>query len=108
MRILPPEDPKAVLGDLVALFDRGMRAPTLLGCKTPAAYAEAAHAGRDPGPAAAREWESAFKRPGEDVEREHQVVLGGVLRLDEMLEAVPGFAAEAVALWQPVLEREQR
>jgi exodeoxyribonuclease V gamma subunit len=108
VRILPPDDPHERLCELVGLYDRGMLRPTLLGCKTPAAYAEASHAGRDPAAAAAKEWESGFKRTGEDAEREHQIVLGGVLRLDELLAAVPGFAGEAVALWAPLLEREQR
>jgi exodeoxyribonuclease V gamma subunit len=108
VRILPPADAAALLGDVVALYDRGMRAPVLVGCKTPAAYAEAAHAGRDGGAAAAREWESAFKREGEDVAREHQVVLGGVLRFEELTAALPGFADEARALWESLLEHEQR
>ena len=108
VRILPPEDPHAPLCELVALYDRGMRRPTLVGCKTPAAYAEAERAGRDAEQAAAKEWESGFRHDGEDAEREHQIVLGGVLRLDDLLAAVPSFADEAVALWRPLLEREQR
>ena len=103
VRIVPPDDAHARLAELLALFDRGMRRPALLGCTTPAAYAAAEHAGHDGAEAARKAWESGFRFEGEDVAREHEIVLGGVRSFDEMLAAAPAFAEEATRLWAPLL-----
>jgi exodeoxyribonuclease V gamma subunit len=102
-RLVPPADALDRLRELVDLFDRGMRRPVLLGCTTPAAYAAAEHDGHDADAAARKAWESGFRFDGEDAEREHQIVLGGVRSFDEMLAAAPEFGAAAMRLWEPLL-----
>jgi exodeoxyribonuclease V gamma subunit len=78
---------------LVDLRDRGLREPLPLYCATSAAYAAAAAAGDDPVAAARREWTSDWSFDREDREPEHQLVLGGVRSLDDLL-AEPSDAAE--------------
>jgi exodeoxyribonuclease V gamma subunit len=77
------------LAVLLDLHDRGLREPLPLYCKTSAAWAEARAAGRDPVTAAQRTWETTWDYPNEDVELEHQQVLGGPLPLSALLAAVP-------------------
>jgi exodeoxyribonuclease V gamma subunit len=93
---LPASDPEGRghvaldhLASLIDLYRRGMREPLPLFCKTSAAYAGAAAAGRDPVAGARREWVSGWKYDKEDRELEHQLVLGGVRTLDDLLEATP-------------------
>ncbi|HWB71633.1 MAG TPA: exodeoxyribonuclease V subunit gamma [Egibacteraceae bacterium] len=74
---------------LVDLHDRGMREPLPLYCRTSGAYAQARAAGRGGEPAARRAWESEHGNQGEDREPEHQLVLGGVVSLDDLLAAPP-------------------
>ncbi|HEV2786897.1 MAG TPA: exodeoxyribonuclease V subunit gamma [Solirubrobacteraceae bacterium] len=89
---IPPLAPDVALGHLATLVDlweRGMREPLPLYCSASAAYAEAAAAGRS-GAAAAREaWTSTWNFDREDKELEHQLVLGGVLALDDLLAQAP-------------------
>jgi exodeoxyribonuclease V gamma subunit len=107
---------------LVELYDRGMNEPLPIFCKTSAAYAEAAAAGRDPLPEANRAWESTWMLDLEDRELEHRLVLGGVLSLQQLLTLAPcvdesgeGWAQDessrlgryARRLWDGLLEREQ-
>jgi exodeoxyribonuclease V gamma subunit len=112
---------------LVGLLDLGMREPLPLYCKTSAAYAEAARGGRDPIDPAAKQWESGHhNRYGwisrENEEPEHQLVLGGALAFERLLEFAPGpdetgdgWAADersrlgrlARRLWDGLLDREQ-
>jgi exodeoxyribonuclease V gamma subunit len=75
----------AHLAVLLDTFDRGLREPLPLFCKTSAALAEAATAGRDPEAAMRREWETSWNFPKEDREPEHRLVLGGVRTLAELL-----------------------
>jgi exodeoxyribonuclease V gamma subunit len=79
----------AQLAMLVDLYRRGMREPLPIYCKSSAAYASAAAAGRDAQAAASSEWTSKWDYSKEDGELEHQLVLGGVLAFAELLEAVP-------------------
>jgi exodeoxyribonuclease V gamma subunit len=64
------------LAVLVDLFERGMREPLPLYCKTSAAYAAAMAAGENGLKAAEGEWASRWRYPKEDAEPEHLLVLG--------------------------------
>ena len=107
---------------LVDLYDRGMREPLPLFCRTSAAYAQAAAAGQDPVDAARREWETEWRFEREDREPEHQLVLGGVLTFAELMAPAPGpdeagdgwatdddsrLGRYALRLWEGLLERER-
>jgi exodeoxyribonuclease V gamma subunit len=111
-----------LLAAFMDLYDRGMREPLPLYCLTSAAYAEAAVAGGEPLDAARRAWTSQWKFDREDRDLEHQLVLGGVLALEQLSdepprpdEAGPGWdAAESTRLgryarrlWDELLAREQ-
>jgi exodeoxyribonuclease V gamma subunit len=74
---------------LVDLYARGMREPLPIYCATSAAYAGATAIGQDPAEAAGGEWESGYNWDREDRELEHRLVLGGVLRIAELLEPGP-------------------
>jgi exodeoxyribonuclease V gamma subunit len=107
---------------LVDLFDRGMREPLPIACRSSAAYAIAAHEGRDPEQAARDAWESGWQFDKEDKELEHQLVLGGVRSLAELLDEEPRedeagdgwdlaegsrFGRLARRLWAGALAREE-
>jgi exodeoxyribonuclease V gamma subunit len=77
------------LETLMDLYDRGMREPLALYCATSAAYAEAVKSGGDPAATAGAAWASEYNFDKEDKELEHQLVLGGVLTIDELLEQHP-------------------
>ena len=98
---IPPLDvaiARAQLEALIALYDRGMREPLPLYCKTSAAFAAS---GAD---AARREWTSAWRRDGEDKEPEHTLVLGGEVAFDEL---APEFASLTGQLWSGLLAVEE-
>ena len=122
--IAPDERQAAALDHLavlVDLFERGMREPIPLWCKTSAAYAAAVAAGKDGRAAAEKAWTSA-KFPGEDCEQEHVLVLDGTRTAAELFaeEARPdeqgaGWAVDensragryARRLWDDLLEAEE-
>jgi exodeoxyribonuclease V gamma subunit len=86
------------LAVLVDLFERGMREPPPLACRTSAAYAAAARAGADAVAAGRNAWESAYTFDREDRDPEHQLALGGVLTFAELL-AAPARTDEQGAWW---------
>jgi exodeoxyribonuclease V gamma subunit len=109
------------LGALVDLYDRGMREPLPLYCRTSAAYAQSVAAGRRAEAKAAGEWESR-RWDQEDREREHQLVLGGAVPFARLLDARPGddedgptwatdeptrFGRYARRLWDGLLAHEE-
>ena len=103
---------------LVDLFDRGLREPLPLYCKTSAAWAESAPASR--AQACRAQWESQNDL-GENRDPEHQLVLGGVVPFDDLLaahsvaEEGDGWAAGeptrfgcyALRLWSGLLAAEE-
>ncbi|MGI8683764.1 MAG: exodeoxyribonuclease V subunit gamma [Acidimicrobiales bacterium] len=112
----------AHLSSLVDLYERGMREPLPLACATSAAYAEAVARRRDPAVAARPKWVSEWEWPKEDSDLEHQLVYGGVVAFERLLEAPPcdgedglGWAVDdptrfgrlALRLWLPLLSREK-
>jgi len=92
----------AELGRLAALRAEGMREPLPLPAKTAAEYARVAlQGGGDPESAALAIWASAYRYTGDDAQPEHQLVFGGQLPPIEELDRY------ALALWEPLLSREQ-
>jgi exodeoxyribonuclease V gamma subunit len=77
------------LAVLVDLFERGMREPLPLWCKTSAAYAVAVAAGRDGQAAAGSEWTTDWNYRKEDAEPEHVLVYAGRRTLDELFAERP-------------------
>lgn len=113
---------RAQLATLVDLYDRGMREPLPLACLASAAYARAAARGKDPQPAARKQWESAFAFEGEDRQREHEIAFGGVVAFADLLARPPRddergdgwderetsrFGRCARRLWDGLAEQEQ-
>ena len=106
---------------LVDLFDRGVCEPLPLYCKTSAAWAENAPPQREK--ACSGVWEPQNDLGfGENREPEHQLVLGGIVSLAEVLQALPGpdesgdgwapsestrFGRFAVRLWRDLLAAEE-
>jgi exodeoxyribonuclease V gamma subunit len=94
-----------LLADLVDLYDRGMREPLPLYCKTSGAWAEATWFERDAEGAARKEWFTSFEIPNEDRDPYHQLVLGGVGAFEDLIE--PRFCSLARELWDPLLGCEK-
>jgi len=109
------------LASLVELYDRGMREPLPLYCLSSHAYAEAVLRGDDGVEAARHAWTSKWNFDKEDVELEHQLVLDGVRRFEDLLapplsdEQGPGwdsseatrFGRYARRLWDALLRYEE-
>jgi exodeoxyribonuclease V gamma subunit len=77
------------LAVLLDLYERGMREPLPIYCLSSAEYAAAAARGADPIAAAEGAWKSAWNYPKEDADLEHQLVLSGLLRFEELLVEPP-------------------
>ncbi|TML96356.1 MAG: exodeoxyribonuclease V subunit gamma [Actinobacteria bacterium] len=116
---LGPDEALEHLATLVDLWDRGMREPLPIACESSAAFAAAAAAGKNAEAAARKGWESTWNFSREDAEPEHELVLGGVLDLAEVLDAPPRsdeawdasettrFGQYARRLWAGTLAREE-
>ncbi len=92
-----------LLLDLVDLYDRGMREPLPLYCKTSAAWAEAVKNERDAEGDARYQWFTNYEIPNEDRDPYHQLVLAGVVDYDDLDER---FCPLAHELWDPLLAHE--
>jgi exodeoxyribonuclease V gamma subunit len=89
IRPIGAERAQTGLRTVVDLWERGMREPLPLACMSAAAYAAAAERGENAVAAARAEWESGWAFPREDAEPEHQLVLGGIVDFDALLEQPP-------------------
>jgi exodeoxyribonuclease V gamma subunit len=108
-----------VLRDLVDVYDRGLREPLPVPCRTAHAWADAARARRDPRRAAAGTWETQDTSPvpGEREDAAHVRVFGRdapfTCLLDEPRpdERWSGertrLGVYALRIWQPLFEVEQ-
>ena len=94
----------SLLADLVELYDRGMREPLPLYCRTSGAYAEAEHGGKDGEGAARKEWVTSWTFDLEDRDPYHQLVLGGALPYEDL---DPEWCVLAHRLWDPLLDAEK-
>jgi len=74
------------LATLVDLQDRGLREPPPLACVTSHAYALALRRGADPTKDANNTWTSSFDWDKEDKDREHVLLHGRVLSLEDLLD----------------------
>ena len=125
---LGPVDPALapeMLGQLVELYDAGLRAPLPLPTRTSAAYAAARVDDDDAGEAARkarRRWTTSGEIPGEDADAANERVWGRRTGLETLLAipADPGdltgpldaaeptmFGALALRLWAPLLDAER-
>lgn len=112
----PQDDPRALLRDLVAIYDAGRCEPIPLPIKTSYAWALARHCGDDPVRAATLKWRTD-RYPGDDQEHAHVRAWGRDARLTELMqplrsgEEYPGednrLGAFAARLWLPLLRAEQ-
>jgi exodeoxyribonuclease V gamma subunit len=85
---------------LLDLFERGMREPLPIFCKSSAAYAQAVTDQVDAEAAAGGEWTTEWNFDKEDKELEHQLAFGGVLTLAQLLDEPPA-PGEHGAGWDP-------
>ena len=93
-----------LLLDLIDLYDRGMREPLPLYCKTSAAWAEGIRFDKDAEGDARRAWFTSYEIPNEDRDAYHQLVLGGVVEYEDLDGR---FCEMAHELWDPLLDHEK-
>ncbi len=121
---LSPHQAREQLARVADLYERGMREPLPIYCKTSAAFANSFGKGQ-PLSEARREWVSRGRSggiEGEDRDLAHQLVLGGVMPFESLLlqrprpgEDGPGwhpdadsrFGRYALRLWEGLLEHEE-
>ncbi len=97
-----PDDPVALLADLVAIYDAGRREPLPLPIKTSYAWAAARHAGDDPEREAGFRWRSG-RFPGEDEAPAHVRAWGRGAPLSRLA----GLGEYSERLWLPLLQAER-
>lgn len=113
-----PDDPRALLADLVAIYDTGRTEPVPLPLKASYAWAEARRRGKPPEYPAGNRWKSG-KFPGEDADPAHTRVWGGpqasLTRLleppragEEVMGEDTRLGAYAARVWVPLLRAERR
>ena len=110
------------LGVLVDLYRRGVCEPLPLFPKTSLAWAEAVRRRTEPALAADTAWRSGWGTSGEDADRRHQEVHGGIVELAALLAEPPrpdeggdGWADDEVSrlgryarrLWDGLLAHER-
>ena len=115
-----PEDPIAVLSDLVAIYDAGMRSPLPLPLRTSFAWAEGYRQGNaSRADAWARGRWSSGRYPGEDARAPHVVVWGSRIPYERLVAIAPvgeedpqgvgsRLGALALKVWGPLLEHGHR
>lgn len=97
-----PDDPVALLADLVAIYDAGRREPLPLPIKTSYAWAAARHAGDAPEREAGFRWRSS-RFPGEDEAPAHVRAWGRGVPLSRLA----GLGEYSERLWLPMLRAER-
>lgn len=97
-----PDDPVALLADLVDIYDAGRREPLPLPIKTSYAWAAARHAGDDPEREAGFRWRSG-RFPGEDEAPAHVRAWGRGAPLSRLA----GLGEYSERLWLPLLQAER-
>jgi exodeoxyribonuclease V gamma subunit len=118
---IAPEEARRLLGDLVDLRERGLREPLPMAVKTSFRYAGTRNRNRPVDVArrdAERDWLTG-NFPGEQADREHEIVWGPEQPLDVLLAEPPRedeaswfeepsrFGAFARRLWTPLLSHER-
>ncbi|HEX7738953.1 MAG TPA: exodeoxyribonuclease V subunit gamma, partial [Marmoricola sp.] len=109
-----PDDPRRALGDLIEIYDTGMREPLPLPIRTAHAWAEGWRSGPDRARKMAGWRWTSDKFPGEDAAPAHVRVWGAALPLGELLaiDPMPGedhhgtgsrLGALAARVWLPLL-----
>jgi exodeoxyribonuclease V gamma subunit len=119
-----PGDAAALLGQLIGLYDAGLREPLPLPVKCAAEYARRRAAGASVDDVVAEvtgTWEGGFNRSGERADAEHLLVHQRLLRFTELLAAAPAgaeagdgwdageatrFGRLAMRVWSPLLDAE--
>ncbi|WP_199433652.1 exodeoxyribonuclease V subunit gamma [Qaidamihabitans albus] len=116
-----PADPRAVLAQLVDVYDRGMTEPLPLAPKTSECYASRRLAGMEAEEArtdAAAVWAGSATVPGDDADDAVRFVRGDQVPFERMWEAPPRagerwsgetsrFGALARRVWDPLLAAEE-
>ena len=104
---------------LVDLYDRALREPLPIACKTSAVYADAERRGLDKVAVARDAWEGGFQYAGESGDPEHVLVLGAgrpfadvgaaAARPDERWHTTEPtrFGRYALRLWSDLLDVEE-
>ncbi len=108
---VPPTQAKALLTDLVALYDRGMAEVLPMAAKTSARYAEKRDGGMNADNAlraAATVWEGSWTLPGERADAEHEQVYGKQAPFGALTggRRPTPFEVLALRLWEPLLGYE--
>ncbi|MCV7281766.1 exodeoxyribonuclease V subunit gamma [Mycolicibacterium flavescens] len=96
----PHEQARALLADLVAMYDEGRRHPLPLPVKTSYAWAEAVHGHGDPEQRAGYRWRSG-NYPGEEEEPAYRQAFGERTWLKHLVDR--GLDTYAGRLWLPML-----